>query len=162
MADLFIASPGQAVRVVGSGGNGGLPLAIDGASGSWFPSFRALLTEVSLGLDGSFQCAHTLDNLIYIYIFGDRISQMRLGGMTLAAGCPAGGPGGIERILDLYDENRIAARRTPVQVQIGAGSAGRFRALMTALRIEVARPEFGLGNFSIGLHVLPRSRSLTD
>lgn len=146
--------PGQ-VTVVRTPGDQGMPIAVAGALGSWFPRFRAILTGVTVALDGNFQFQHTLRDVIYVYVFGDRISQLRIEGLAFAAGCPDGGPSGIEMIMEAYQGNRIAARPDPLQLAIGVGPAGRFRGYMTGFRADIVKPEARIAQFSFTFHVFP-------
>jgi hypothetical protein len=154
MAAIFETGPGQAVALAAENGDLALPLAIDGASGSWFPSFRSVLTGVEIALDGNVQFTHTLRDVIYVYAFGDRISHMQLTGVSFARGC-AGGRSGIEEVLDLYALNRVAVRAAPVQVQIGVSAAGRFRGCVTGFRASIIKPEARLSQFALSLSIFP-------
>lgn len=155
MATLFGSIPGTAIRLDLKEGDVALPLSVDGIANGWFPGFKSILTEVSLGLDGNYQFVHTLKSIIYIYTFGDRISQLRLGGLAFQAACNAGQGTGIEALLGYYEQNRIAARSQPIQVQIGTEAAGRFRGYLTHFKADLLKPEARITYFSLLLHVIP-------
>lgn len=157
MATIFDTQPG-AVAVLPSDDGPGLPLAIDGFSGSWFGAYKSILAGLSLALDGNVQFTHTLDDTIYIYTFGDRISQLRVDGLSFQGGCGDDGSG-VEAILQAYDENKVASRSSPVQVQIGTSASGLFRGYMTGLRMEIVKPEARIAQFSLLLSVIPSGSS---
>jgi hypothetical protein len=157
LAAIFASAPGT-VSVLDGDGMTGLPVAIDGLAGAWYPPFKAIITSVSIALDGNYQFTHTLDDVIYVYAFGDRISQLRIDGMAFTSNCnEAGGTGGIEAILDAYAANRIAARDEPIQIQIGTSVSGRFRGYLTGLRNDIARPDERIGTFSFLFHIIPNN-----
>lgn len=155
MPTLFMNRPGQAVALPGDAGDQGMPLTIDGIQGSWFPSFTSILTELSLALDGNFQFTHTCKDIVYVYVFGRRISAMRISGLAFADRCPGGGATGIEQVIDYYNQNGIAQRPTPIQVQIGTSGAGRFRGYLTNARAEIVKAEARIGQFALLFSVFP-------
>jgi hypothetical protein len=150
-------SPGKAIALDNPDNDLGLPLTIDGIQGSWFPAFKSILTAMSFGLDGNFQFTHTCRDVIYAYVFGDRITQLRVDGLAFADSCTASSPqgSGIELALGYYRANRISQRQTPIQVQVGTTAAGRFRGFLTNFRGEIVRPEARIAQFSMILHVFP-------
>ena len=155
MATLFDSGPGS-VAVLGSEGGMGLPIAIGGVSGSWYGQFNSILTELEVALVGNFQFLHTLSNVIYVYAFGDRISQLRVGGLAFSqGGCYSAGASGIEALLALYAQNKIAAQPDPITLQIGTGSAGRFQGYMVGLRTSLVKPEARISSWSLLFSVFP-------
>ncbi len=157
MATLFAGRPGTVVAIVDNA-DVGLPMRLDAIQGSWFPGLRSILTEASFSLDANYQFMHTLREVIYSYVFGDRISQVRIGGLSFAGACDdSSGMSGIERILQLWDENKISSRSTPVRLQIGVSSAGLFTGHITSLRAEIIRPEARICQFAFLMHVFPAS-----
>ena len=156
MPTLFQSRPGHAIALADDG-DAGLPLRVDNISGSWFGGFKSILTECTISLDGNFQFAHTLGEVIYAYAFGDRISQVRLSGLSFADSCEGGGVSGIELIMGWYEKNRLSVRDSIIQVQVGASSAGRLRGYLTSLRVDLTRPEARISQFGMVLHVFPAS-----
>jgi hypothetical protein len=157
VATIFPTRPGQVAMLDGSAENDlGLPLAVDGIYGSWFPGFQAILVGLQFTLAGNFQMTHTCANIVYIYAFGDRITSFRVSGMAFSDGC-AGRSTGIEQVLAYYKANRIAVRSTPVQLQIGTTDSGRFRGYMTEMQGEIARAESRVSQFSLVFQVLAGS-----
>lgn len=155
MALLISNSPGQ-VTAIQVPGDVGLPIGVGGLSGSWFPALRAISTDISIGLDGNAQFMHTLANAVYVYAFGDRISQIQLGGIAFAHACPGpDGQSGAEAVLAFYNANRVAAQSTPTVLQIGTSLSGRFIGYLTSLKLGVSNPEMRLSQFGLTYSVLP-------
>lgn len=155
MATIFESRPGQVVALDNADGDLGLPLTIDTIQGSWFAPFQSILTELSLALDGNFQFTHTCKDVIYVYVFGSRISQMRVSGLAFSDSCAAGNRTGLEQVLDFYNRNQVASRQTPIQVQIGTTAAGRFRGYLTNIRADIVKAEARISQFSLLFHVFP-------
>ena len=155
MPTLFATGPGQVAALAGEPGDQGLPLSVDGVQGSWFPQFTSILTEFMAALDGNYQFTHTCRDVIYAYVFGNRISQVRVAGIAFTGSCDDGFTTGIEQVLELYAENNIAARATPLQLQVGTGFAGRFTGFLTNMRAEIVRPENRLSQFALDFKVFP-------
>lgn len=155
MAVLFQGKPGEVIALNNASGDLGLPLTIDGIAGSWFPQFTSILTDISVVLDSNYQTTHTCKDVIDIYVFGDRVSQMRIGGLAFAGRCDGGTASGLELILEWYRTNRIAVRESPIQVQIGTTAAGRFRGNLVRLAVDIAKAEARISQFSLFLEVFP-------
>ncbi len=155
MPTFFGSSPGQVIALTDRDGIVGLPLAIDGIVGSWFPGFKSVLTGLSVVLDGNFAAMQTLREIIYVYTFGDRISQFNIMGMCFLGSCAPGSQSGLELMLNYYRQNRIALRASPIQLAIGTNSAGRFTGFLTSFKADVIRPEQSVGTFSLQFTIFP-------
>jgi hypothetical protein len=153
MAELFNNQPGVVVALnTGNGGDNPFRVTIDG-----FPENGAqggiILTEVAVQRHGNFQFLHTLQDLVYVYSFGERIGQIRASGMAFARTC--GGAEGLTVVLNYYEANRLEVRADPVSIVIGTGGSGRFRGFLTELNADVSRPEARLAQFGLQFHALP-------
>lgn len=154
MASIFENRPGRAVAVTDTDDT---PLALRLDAWGGYAGFKAIITEVAVGLDGNYQFLHTLKDKIYIYVFGDRISQIRIAGLAFADTCPGGGPSGFELVLGFYQANRVANRATPSQIQIGTSAAGHFQGYLTNFKGDVFKPEARVTQFGLIYHVFPES-----
>ena len=134
-----------------------MALHVDGWGG--FFGFKAIITDVSGGLEGNAYFGPTALDLTYIYTFGDRISTMTIGGIAFADSCfNRGGPTGLEWVMEFYMANRVAARSTPSWLQIGAGAGGSFAGFLTSLRFNLSRPESRMAEFVLQYQTIPRLR----
>ncbi len=88
-----------------------------------------------------------------MYVFGDRISQINIGGIAFAGDCEAGAPSGLELLWDYYQTNKISAKGTPVTVAVGTKMS--FQGFLTSFTANVADPQFGLTQWGMGLHFHP-------
>ena len=116
---------------------------------------QSIITRLTLSTQGNFQFLHTIGNDIYIYVFGDRVGQVTLSGLSLA-GCEGAYGHGIEQILRWYGENRVARRKSPVIVSIGAATA--IEGFVTGLTADTLDAQTRIMQYSLQLAVLPEKR----
>lgn len=143
MPTFFSARRGTTTRYI-SNYTSPFAVSVDGNTFS-----HALIQNVSLDHEGSYQFQHALDNAIYIYVFGDRIGTLTVSGKAFM---DCYGQHGLNQILTFYNSNRLAARSTPVRVVLGQHT---FFAFITGLRVDMSDPETLLANFSIRLAFFP-------
>jgi hypothetical protein len=87
-----------------------------------FEGLSALITKVSTEEHGNYQFLHTLGNHIYLYVFGDRIGQLGISGVTFNDNCQDPlQEDGISKVINWYRENRVAVRRTPLTFRFQPG-----------------------------------------
>jgi len=163
MATLFPVAPGQVAVLTRPEFDPALPVTLDGVTGSAFPALRAILTNFSISLRESHQFQPTLGDVTFAYAFGADLGALRLGGVAFLSDC-VGTFSGVERVLDHYQAQRMAARGRPTQVQIGSTAAGRFRGFLTGMAMQVKAAEDGLAQFALELRVYanPHTRSEED
>lgn len=152
MPTIFSNSPGEAVAVVADN-DIPLSLSLDGFGG--FLSTASILTDISVGLDGNAQCRASLENITYIYVFGDKISLMQVSGLAFAGRCGER-ENGLEQVLAYYDANKVANRETPLLIQIGVSASGLFRGALVGMRAN-ARAMSRVSEFSLSIATFPRS-----
>jgi hypothetical protein len=103
--------------------------------------FVAPITGFAVDLQGNYQFLHTVNDFIYLYVFGDRIGDLVLTGISFTDNdCPTTG-GDLTTIFKFYKDNRVAVRNTPINITIGADS---FLTFLTGTKIEQAKPDNGV------------------
>ena len=74
-----------------------------------FFGFESIITNIQVASQGNFQFLHTLGGNIFVYVFGDRIGQLSMSGLSFESTCEEpGGTIGIERVFAYYNANQIA------------------------------------------------------
>jgi hypothetical protein len=121
------------------------------AGGGLFTS--SLCTQAGVNADGNFQFVHTINDTIFVYVFGDRIAELIVSGTSFAEPCNTA-QSGIEEIFGLYTRDRIAVRAKPLVVSLGSVS---FTAFLTGINAGISDPETLLGQFSFRFHCFPAS-----
>jgi hypothetical protein len=155
MADIFSNLPGIVAVVGARGANNPLRISIDD-----FPETGqqggAVLTEIAVNRNGNYQFLHTMQDVVHVYSFGERIGDFRAAGLALARTCD--GVEGLTTVLEYYEQNRLERRSRPISLVIGTSGSGRFRGFLTGVHVDIARPEAAVTQFGLQFHTLPSSR----
>ncbi len=117
-----------------------------------FEQQRSIITRVTVNQQVNAQFLHTLGAHVYIYVFGDRIGQMGLSGLSFNNSCEFPGSMGVEEIMQWYKDNRVSQRAAPVRVMIGRTAIEGF--VMSATE-DIIDPETGLVQWGVNLTTLP-------
>jgi len=163
MTIIFNNAPGRGVAVPSTLAAIPLRLNIDGfhsaAAGGGTTSstqFSAVTTGVQVSFGSSHQFLNTVRNFIYVYVFGEKMGQFIVNGITFTGGCNSGGIDGLSGVLSYYRHKNLAATGKPVSVQLGAGS---FRAFLIGAKVEMKDPEKSIGTFTLFFNMVPPKES---
>jgi len=119
-----------------------------------FKKQKTIITRVTVSQQGNYQFLHTLGNDVYIYVFGDRIGEIAVSGLSFPMDCDKiGGKIGGELIFDWYKKNRVAARPNPVTITIGTKTI--IDGFVTAFTLDVVDPKTGIMQWNMQMVVLP-------
>jgi hypothetical protein len=114
---------------------------------------RSIITRVAVAQQTNAQFLHTLGSDIYIYVFGDRIGQLVISGLSFAADCDGGGDAhGMELMMQYYTENKLSARRDPVKVMIGRVPVTGF---VQGLTTDIVDPSTRIAQYNLTLMMIP-------
>lgn len=147
---------GRVIAVTDKAAAGAISLGnVQGAGGKIsFSTHRTIITRVGLSLAGNYQFLHTLGNDVYIYTFGDRMGQAVFHGISFAQACGAGpSVTGFELLENWYQQNRIAARKKPVKITLGAGLV--FDGFVVSLRGDVQDSIHRTVQYELTISLLP-------
>lgn len=148
--DIFNSEPGQvsvfedsrvlpgAVMLTGVGG----PAAFS----------AAIIQNLSANWSTGQQFQLTLEQALYMYVFGDNPSDIVIEGTTFSSSCAGDGRSGIETIMEFYEKNRVVASVTPVFVQIGSKTVSGF---LTEMMIYGFNPELLTNQFRLKVNLKP-------
>lgn len=152
--NIFSNQPGVAVLVP----DAGFPFGIELEGWKGAATFKAIITSFGLSAMGNFQFLHTLRNFVYVYVFGDRMSEITVQGLAMADSCnnePSSSLGrirgsGIELLWDYYQENKLSAKGTPVSIAIGTKMS--FYGFLTGFNFNANDPLSGLSQWAMRFH----------
>jgi hypothetical protein len=154
MSIFFAHRRGAVCRVAGPWPNtGGLVVAVEGwpykPTGGMF--FTAICTQAGITHNGNFQFLHTINDTIYVYVFGDRIAELTIAGVAFSQLC--GSPiAGINETMALYERDRIAVRARPLVVTLGRY---HFKSFLTGMTANVSDSELQLTQFNFRFNCFP-------
>jgi hypothetical protein len=149
---LFSRQAGQVVSFSDPALPGNVAIALEDWGG--FANLKSLITRVGISGQGNFQFLHTLGEDIFIYTFGDRIGKIQVAGLSFDNSCEApDGQLGIEQVLRYYNTNRLANRRTPVKITIGAGTL--LKGYLESINAGAVDPVSRIWEFSLTFAMVP-------
>ena len=129
---------------------------------------QAIVTQAVIVQQGNYQFSHSINDTIYVYVFGDRIGELRVSGTAFPQVCEAGGGAGApssvssgtgyKEVLDFYDTNRISKRGKPVEIAFGATA---FEGFLVNMQIQVADAEHLLGQWTYQFSTFPQPQQRT-
>lgn len=154
MAAFFAHKRGAVVRVTGLHAQPGglLPFRIlIAGTDITSPSTRAIITQSGIVENGNYQFLHTLNETIYAYVFGDRIGELRIGGICFAHPCE-GYASGMKQIIDNYRSKRISQAPGPVQVSFGETD---YKGFLVGTSIDITDAERNLGQWAFRFNTFP-------
>ena len=167
MPSIFTASQGT-VMAVDATPNGGTPatlfqLQVDGGKFG-IDQISGIVTAFSLTGDSNVQFTHTLRNVIYVSVFGDKIGSMSMSGLLFlnkptVCGPAAGGSGkdGISAFLSKFYELYVVKRAEAVSIAIGDTTISGF---ITGFQVQMLDPQFLIGQFTMQIAALPKPGGL--
>jgi len=104
---------------------------------------KGLITGLSVALAGNYQFLHTVNNFIYLYAFGDRISTLNITGLGFVKPCQSAQFTQVQNIYQFYKTNRVAQKTQPLNIVINSTSAGdpasalKFIGYLTGMNIDL-------------------------
>ena len=158
MPVVFSENTGRVVAINDGVAAGAISLAsVTGDTQISFNTHRTIITRLGVSAAGNYQFLHTIGNDVYVYVFGDRMGQIVVHGISFAQDCNSRTDHGFERLLGWYEQNRIAVRKAPVTVTIGSNKA--FKGFLTALAGDVQDSLHRTIQFQLTISLLPDTLS---
>lgn len=114
---------------------------------------NVIITSVGTSQGSNFQFMQTLQDNVYVYVFGDKLGELRVSGLVFAGKCEGSDKGsnesGFSKVLKYYTTNKISNDEKPgVPMQLQIGST-KFSAFLVNVQTSVDRPVEGLGQFTL-------------
>lgn len=152
MATLFASAPGSVVALADTGAQCMTTfLSLD--PGIVFQQQYSIVTRMTLSHQANVQFLHSLGSLIYVYVFGDRMGQFTLSGLSFRCICPGlGGEHGASKMLTWYKTNRVSKRQRPVTITIGSQVLEGF---VVGFTEDVVDPSTELVQWNATMSTLP-------
>lgn len=158
MPTIFSGGAGRAALVLSPGG-APVRLGIDSWQG--YQSFKAIFTGVGVSRQSNQQFLHTLGGNIYVYVFGERMGEIRIDGIGFADICEGSEnlSSGLDWLSSYYDTFRISMTGLPVTVALGAFTV--VQAFLIGMNYQIVDPQTGTGQFSLRLAMPPTAPGLS-
>lgn len=126
----------------GCGGDGGLGLPI---------------TNFRLELQCNYQFLHTVNDFIYLYVFGDRVGELHVSGMGFLGddcGNAEKADSGTCKAFSFYNSNKVSACTEPLRVALSECNGASFFAFLTGVAIEQPRPDLPIVQWGLRFNVV--------
>lgn len=131
-------------------------LSVTGPGGT-FDSMRAVIIT-GMGVDQAVnvQFMPSLEKLIYVYSFGDRMGAITLHGLAFDRLCRKSSHAyqGMRELLEYYDESRAITEDRIIKVLIGGKY--RFQGFLVSMATNTQSAEMRLNSFTMKIATLPR------
>ncbi len=149
--NIFSDRTGRAVLVP----DVGFPFALKLKNYPGAAIMRSVITNFGLAAAVNIQFMHTLQNLVHVYVFGERMSEITVGGLALPSVCTEedGGVSGVEQLWDFYQESRASTLSASITVSIGTRIS--LAGFLTGFGFNCADPVYGLSQWSMKFNFHP-------
>ena len=128
----------------------------------WFWSTPAVkltapITGFALEQNGNYQFLHTVNDFIYVYSFGDRVGELVVSGIGFAATCASANNAKLCNVYDFYRKNKLSVNGR-LLVTLGDCPNSTFYAFLTGCRLEMQDAATMLGQWSLRLSIIPKTK----
>ena len=153
MGAIFVTKPGQVVALTQTGT---LPLTIFMEDWPGFPSINAIITQISGTTLANVQFLHSLKEYIYVYVFGERVGDLTITGLTFSDNCSGQrGTTGLEQLSQYYDQHRVSKTGKPIKIQIGLSGKVNLSAFLIGMKQDIVDPALQIGQFTLICKTFP-------
>lgn len=124
---------------------------------------RSIITRVAMSHACNFQASHMIGNDVYLYVFGDKLGNIQIAGLSMAVdcGCVVGSQGqsmqslghGIEMAYQWYLRYRVTKERKPVTVTIGNSTT--FQGILVSMDVNTLSEENFLIQYTMTVQTIP-------
>ena len=179
MPIIFTGNTGRVTALVDNVASGSFSLAtVKGTANAagqqpanlTYQTHRSIITKVGMSSRGNYQFFHTIGDDVYVYVFGDRMGEIAIHGISFQSNtCLTEGttgstskinPGnnnqskhGFELLYNWYLKNRISANAEPILITLGATTP--FYGFVTSLTNDLADPLSRTVSYRLTVAVLP-------
>ena len=150
MANIFAVAPGVAAAFIDPRV---LPISFGFTGWYGFAAMSSIVRGISIASRGNYQFLNTLRNYIYVYVFGEKMGDITISGLTFIGGCHRGANfNGYTSLINYYGNYAIANTGSPIGIQIGM--VGLY-AFLVGVQIKLQNPEARIGQFVFHFKMIP-------
>lgn len=111
----------------------------------------ALITSITNEQQTRTQFQQSLDNLIYVYSFGDQMGSLQVSGLAFPRVC-ADSSNGISNLLKFYEQNRVSRALSRIRLTFANEVINGF---LIGCSLSTEDPASGAHSFRLLLRTLP-------
>ena len=166
MPSIFTSSAGtgMAIAATPNGGSAGTPITIliDSDTAGWVGTtsvgqLGGIITSFVATGETNTQFMHTLQDVIYLTVFGDKIGSLSIGGYLFLNNPITCGPNKTDKeplkpFYDFFYNKYVVREKKPLSIAVGSRMLKGF---LLSFQIQMADPQFMLGQFTLQMALLP-------
>lgn len=120
-----------------------------------------IITDIGYRQSVNAQFLPSLADLIYVYVFGDKMGDVRISGLCFDMTCNDTSTRfqGVRRALSYYSQHRASVENKSVNVTIGRTEINGF---LIDMNVQTANQEYKTMSFVLTLAALPRTAARTS
>jgi hypothetical protein len=154
--DIFETQPGVAIAL----DSPGIPMNLFLEEWGGYSDFKSIITAIGVQAQGGVQYMHTLRDLIFTYVFSERVAPLSIQGVSFAAACeeltdrlmPSNH--GLEYAFAYYLQNRVTSLGLPLTIVLGLSTP--FFGFLDKGSFQMQDTERLLGTFSFNFTTIPQ------
>lgn len=113
-----------------------------------------VITNISYAQQTNTQIQQSLDNLVYIYSFGDKVADLSISGLAFPRTCKSD-ENGIKSILQFYKDYRISKAVRPISLTFADEV---IRGYLVGMNLQTTDAAAGIHSFVLMLKTMPTSQ----
>jgi hypothetical protein len=166
MPSIFTSSAGTVMAIDGTpnGGAPGTPITIlldsdtpGGVDASSVGQIGGIITSFVATGETNTQFMHTLQDVIYLTVFGDKIGSLSIGGYLFLNNPITCGPDKVDELplepfYEFFYNKYVVRKKEPLSIAVGSRLLKGF---LLSFQIQMADPQFMLGQFTLQMALLP-------
>lgn len=166
MPSIFTSTAGTVMAIDGTpnGGSPGTPITIlidsdapSGIGASSVGQLGGIITSFVATGETNTQFMHTLQDVIYLTVFGDKIGSLSIGGYLFLNNPITCGPdktdeAPLESFYDFFYDKYVVNKKEPLSISVGNRVLKGF---LLSFQIQMADPQFMLAQFTLQMALLP-------
>ena len=118
---------------------------------------RSIITRVTCSQQVNLQFLHTMGKHVYVYVFGDRMGQIGLSGLSFAGECSDeqgnNESHGVVEMFDWYRRNKASKQAEPILVNIGMRD--NLNGFVSGFTFDVVDPSTQMVQWNLTIAALP-------
>lgn len=159
--EIFVTQPGAVVAL----DSPGIPIAFALENWGGYQFFKSIVSGIQIKTKAGVQYLHSLNDLIFVYTFGERLCPIQITGVSFLEQCERLNDRffvsnhGLEYALAYYLSNRVTSRGGPIGIALGLSTV--MYGFLDEGNFGLTDAERGLGQWSFNFTAIPQP-SLID
>lgn len=121
-----------------------------GSQGTFIPGIIVTKLDYKQATNTQFQ--QSLENIIYVYSFGDQMGDLTVSGMAFPRVCGDGNVNGISELFSFYKSNRVSKEVSALRITFAKEV---IRGFLVSMALSTVDPSAGIHTFSLLLKTIP-------